>query len=408
MNQQEFEIVNDGQAVDKDFVNSWDILDYCLQYNGSLTISFVGAVIKNNKTLFSFPKHYQVDKMTDDQVSCMKQILYVLAKSKASYGSFDKGVKGEFPIKAYLGVLMHYKKYGLYLADERYLEKGYAGNVDWDRTVNLSNKIIQKKGVIFFPFVIKKNRDKSVFISECMNYVLSDASKYRSLISTIMQYEFVNKDSIFRNLKYVINELKKIKNMYFKDIEKRLINNLIEYIEWKSKAKNNVRLLTLKFENYWELMITKYLNDKFSGIIKDNSSEDNDKIIWSDNKKYRFEKPKMEYIETPKTISKFPNRKPHKIQYDHIFIDDENRYIVIFDSKYFKDEIDELNYKQLFYYYNIYQKYPEYCIDNGLLVPTEKDYYIKIHVDRTDLDGVKIVEHYINLKLVLDHYAKSV
>ena len=87
MNQQEFEIVNDGQAVDKDFVNSWDILDYCLQYNGSLTISFVGAVIKNNKTLFSFPKHYQVDKMTDDQVSCMKQILYVLAKSKASNGS---------------------------------------------------------------------------------------------------------------------------------------------------------------------------------------------------------------------------------------------------------------------------------------------------------------------------------
>lgn len=305
MNQLEFEIVNDGQAVDKDFVNSWDILDYCLQYNGSLTISFVGAVIKNNKTLFSFPKHYQVDKMTDDQVSCMKQILYVLAKSKASNGSFDKGVKGEFPIKAYLGILMHYKKYGLYLADERYLEKGYAGNVDWDRTVNLSNKIIQKKGVIFFPFVIKKNRDKSVFISECMNYVLSDASKYRSLISTIMPYESVNKDSIFRNLKYVINELKKIRNMYFKDIEKRLINNLIEYMEWKSKAKNNVRLLTLKFENYWELMITKYLNDKFSGIIKDNSLEDNDKIIWSDNKKYRFEKPKMEYIETPKQGQNF-------------------------------------------------------------------------------------------------------
>jgi len=223
-----------------------------------------------------------------------------------------------------------------------------------------------------------------------------------------MPYESVNKDSIFRNLKYVINELKKIRNIYFKDIEKRLINNLIEYIVWKSKAKNNVRLLTLKFENYWELMITKYLNDKFSGIIKDITSEDNDKIIWSDNKKYRFEKPKMEYIETPKTRSKFPNRNPHKIQYDHIFIDDENRYIVIFDSKYFNDEIDDLNYKQLFYYYNIYQKYPEYCIDNGLLVPTEKDYYIKIHVDRTDLDGVKIVEHYINLKLVLDHYAKSV
>ena len=47
MSQQEIQIVNDGQAVDKDFVNSWDISDYCDQYNGSLTISFVGAVIKN-------------------------------------------------------------------------------------------------------------------------------------------------------------------------------------------------------------------------------------------------------------------------------------------------------------------------------------------------------------------------
>ncbi len=35
----------------------------------------------------------------------MKQILYILSKSKLSYGSFDKGKKGEFPIKAYLGIL---------------------------------------------------------------------------------------------------------------------------------------------------------------------------------------------------------------------------------------------------------------------------------------------------------------
>lgn len=29
MNQQEIQIVNDGQTVDKDFVNSWEIFDYC-------------------------------------------------------------------------------------------------------------------------------------------------------------------------------------------------------------------------------------------------------------------------------------------------------------------------------------------------------------------------------------------
>ena len=36
MSQQEIWVVNDGQAVDKDFVNSWEIFDYCDQYNGVL------------------------------------------------------------------------------------------------------------------------------------------------------------------------------------------------------------------------------------------------------------------------------------------------------------------------------------------------------------------------------------
>ena len=74
MSQQEIRVVNDGQTVDKDFVNSWEIFDYCSQYNGSLTISFVGAIIKNDKILFSFPKHYKVD---DDE---QNQVLVVLIR----------------------------------------------------------------------------------------------------------------------------------------------------------------------------------------------------------------------------------------------------------------------------------------------------------------------------------------
>lgn len=400
MSQQEIRVVNDGQTVGKDFVNSWEIFDYCDQYNGSLTISFVGAIIKNDKILFSFPKHYKVD-VEHNQVSCMKQILYILSKSKASYGSFDKGIKGEFPIKAYLGILMHYKKYGLYLSNEQYYENGYAGNIDWNRTVNKSNKIIQKKGVIFFPFTIKRTRDKNVFISESMNYVLSDASRYKKFINTIMPYGYINKNNIFNNLRYVLNELKRIRNLYFKDIEKRLINNLIEYIEWKSTTRDNVRLITLKFENYWEAMINEYLNDSFCGI-------EEDQIIWGENKQNKFCKPEMEYVESAEKRLQYKSRSPYKIQYDHIFIDDDNHKIVLFDSKYFTAEVEQLNYKQLFYQYNLKQKYPEFCIYNGLLLPTEKTYYTKIHVDRTDLDGVKIVEHYINLNSVLDHYSRKI
>ncbi|HGI4203457.1 TPA: LlaJI family restriction endonuclease, partial [Streptococcus agalactiae] len=289
----------------------------------------------------------------------------------------------------------------LYLSNEQYYENGYAGNIDWNRTVNKSNKIIQKKGVIFFPFTIKRTRDKSVFISECMNYVLSDASRYKKIINTIMPYEYINKNNIFNNLRYVLNELKKIRNLYFKDIEKRLINNLIEYIEWKSTTRDNIRLITLKFENYWEIMINEYLNDGFCGI-------EEDQIIWGENKQNKFSKPEMEYVESVEKRLQHRGRSPYKIQYDHIFIDDDNHKIVLFDSKYFNAEVDQLNYKQLFYHYNLKQKYPEFLIYNGLLLPTEKNYYTKIHVDRTDLDGVKIVEHYINLNSVLEHYSGKI
>lgn len=234
-----------------------------------------------------------------------------------------------------------------------------------------------------------------------MNYVLADASGYKNFINTIMPYEYINKNNIFNNLRYVLNELKRIRNLYFKDIEKRLINNLIEYIEWKSTTRDNVRLITLKFENYWEVMINEYLNDGFYGI-------EEDQIIWGENKQNKFSKPEMEYVESVEKRLQHRGRSPYKIQYDHIFIDDDNHKIVLFDSKYFNAEVDQLNYKQLFYHYNLKQKYPEFLIYNGLLLPTEKNYYTKIHVDRTDLDGVKIVEHYINLNSVLDDYSRII
>lgn len=47
--------------------------------------------------------------MKEKQDFCMKQILYILSKNKATYGSFDKGLKGEFPVKSYNGILNHYK-----------------------------------------------------------------------------------------------------------------------------------------------------------------------------------------------------------------------------------------------------------------------------------------------------------
>ena len=61
--------------------------------------------------------------------------------------------------------------------------------------------------------------------------------------------------------------------------------------------------------------------------------------------------------------------------------------------------------------YQLKQKYKKEDnrieIINGLLLPTERKYHINVHIDRTDLDDVKIIEHFINLKEVIINYRKN-
>ena len=158
-----------------------------------------------------------------------------------------------------------------------------------------------------------------------------------------------------------------------------------------------MRLLTLNFEDDWEDMVMTYLNGCFVKI-------NDDRIEWGRQRNNRFYKPKKILVET-KSMQERLGRKAYKVEYDHYMEVEDTIYL--FDSKYF-NEVRELNYKQLFYHYQLKQKYPNKTIVNGLLLPTEKSYYTQVHVDRTDLDDIKIVEHYINLRVVMRYYQKAI
>lgn len=386
-----FTFVNDGQSISDDFIKEWDIRSYCDVYNNKSTISFVGIVIKKNEILYSLPKHYDRD---NNVFRTMDKILKLIELNRNSQGSFDNGLKEEFPIKAYLRVANYFKIYGLYTSKISKIINGYGGNIDWQRTIKKSNNIVTNNGIIFFPFKIKKKYNINVFLSECMEYVLEDASRYKEFIPNIISYKKSYKSRLFDNLDFVIKNLKKIKNDYFKDHEKYLIQGLIDYLSWKSSNSNNVKLLTLKFEDYWEKMIEVYLNKNFENYI-------DDKIIWGDNPGFKFYKPDKLYVEN-NIAEKLENEmyRCFKVEFDHYCKVKDKIYI--FDSKYFGNYDIGLNYKQLFYEYFLRQKYNKAIIVNGLLIPTNKKYSTKIHIDRTDLDGVKIIEHYINLEDVMD------
>lgn len=393
---------NDGKQVDKKFVETWNISDYCDVYNRVITISFVGVIVFKERVLFSFPKHYSVENLSDkEKLECMKEILAVISMNRINKGSFDnntKALRDEFPLRSYLEVMNYFRKYGLYKSTEKYTQEGYNGRINWNKTINRANKILQDKDVMFYPFILNKVRDKDIFISECMDFVLNDALKYKSLITRIINYNSKFNNKLFSNIKYVINHLKQIKSSYFKDSEKKLIDSLIEYFSWKSRLKDNMRMLTLKFENYWENMINVYLNGKFLSV-------EDDKIMWSDNMEVqnRFGKSGGLSVESKETENRL-NRKARMVEYDHFMIKEDVVYI--FDSKYY-NEVTSLNYKQLFYHYKLKQRHPNSRIINGLLLPTYKEYYTSIHIDRIDLDNVKIVEHYLNLREVISYYQRK-
>lgn len=392
MSVSEITLINDGDKLTKKFIQYWEIEEYCEIYNQSNLASFVGLVVKKNKVLYSFPKHYEASL---DDLETMEKILNLIELSRTSIGSFDKGTNEEFPIKAYLSIASYYRIYGLFMSKTSKLVDGYGGKIDWKRTLNKSNKVITKEGIIFFPFKIKKSYDINVFLSDCMEYILDDADNYKNYIPNILNYKIKTKNKIFENLDLVLKKLNRIKTSYFKDHEKNLIQGIIDYINWKSIVNNTVKLLTLNFENYWENMVNIYLNIKFQKY-----DNDSNRIIWGENENLKFQKPPEVYVESEYIRNKYLDKKHYKIRFDHYSRDDENIYL--FDSKYFSGDINELNYKQVFYHYYLKREFEKISIVNGLLLPTSKEYYVKTHVDRTDLDGVKIIEHYINLKRVLN------
>ena len=82
----------------------------------------------------------------------------------------------------------------------------------------------------------------------------------------------------------------------------------------------------------------------------------------------------------------------------------------MFDSKYYS-RISEVNYKQVAYHYFLVntadgmKRRPERIV-NGLILPTDKEYKSVVHVDRRNIDGVYIQEHYLNIRDVMEKYAK--
>lgn len=403
MNKSNLTCINDGEIFDENKLGKFQINDLLRNTNGTITINFVGVVVAKEDILISFPKHFEHENLSDkEKREYAKSIASLLVKGNSTFFSpKTKNYYNEFPLNSYFIVLEYFKKYGIYNKKIKAENKSNLGRPNWNKTMRKSQKIIQDNGIIFLPIISITNKNSSVFLSDCMKFILSNTYEmYSDVLNFLMPYKDFPLGNIFKNFKACLRKLKLIRNYYFKDSEKELIQAMIRYFEWLSVRNSFLALTTTSFSSYWESMVHVFLNKSFAGF-------ENDKLKFTDKPKYIFVK-RSEQVEDDENRK---NSQGFSIEFDHISISKEDNEIILFDSKYM-NKINDLNYKQAFYYYFLKQKYPKAIIHNGLIAPTHRDTYERVHIDRTWIagvtsdvgysDGLKIMEYYLNLKKIID------
>lgn len=398
--------INDGENIVAGKLDDFQLNDLLHSTNGTTTVNFVGVVVSKNKVLISFPKYFEHQKLSlHEKQEYAKNIALLLVKGSSVISSKKEkpNKNNEFPVDSYLIVANYFKKYGIYNKKIKVDNKMNNGRPDWKKTIRKSPKIIQGEAVVFLPIISVKNKNSLVFLSDCMQFILSNTyEQYSNVLKFLLPYKNFPSNSIFKNYKACIRKLKLIKNQYFKDSEKELISAMIDYFEWLSLRNGILAITTTEFHLYWESMVHVLLNKSFSGLEKN-------KLKFGDEATYSFIK-QSEYTES-KENREYSKTKQFSIEFDHIFVSKNEDEIILFDSKYMKG-IKDLNYKQAFYYYFLKVKYPNATIHNGLIAPTHESSHDEVHIDRTWIDGIskekrysdglKIIVHYLNLKTVLD------
>ena len=177
------------------------------------------------------------------------------------------------------------------------------------------------------------------------------------------ELEFSKNNNLINNRAYILKLLYQEKNLMFKDIHKKLVSSLIQFFEEFDSKKHggNIHLKINYFNNIWQTMVNKYLNDCFIGI-----SATEDEILFDDS----LQKSAVSFDK--QTIHIDDSNNDFYIELDHYGIAADEQYI--FDSKYYF-ELRDLNYKQftydviLDYKANISRKTKTY---SALLLPGDK------------------------------------
>ncbi len=374
---------HDGDTLKEDIVN--EISSYLINNNNDFFIktkdwkvNFVGFIelyIKDKLYRFySFPKHFNIKKEKED-IKVVLDSLYMLSSKQGI--SNEDSVEISSKIINLKMIVDYYKKYGLFFKQEKEYIKGNPKNINFQKTIKKVIPKFNNNQFIYDEYYNNKKKIYHNFITDTMVYIINNKIKDYSFFIDDIKIDYKYNKNLFNeeNEEYIIKILKDELNKTFKDNEKDLIKNMLEFLTKSNKTLSNQNFLcTSSYHIVWEEIVALMLGHEF----------EKKPFIISDDKR-------------------------RKIEVDHFNKEDKK----IYDSKYYKQEVDDkanLDYKQLFYHYHIVPEYEKAYEknklnldnygkwENALIKPCNENQTSTFLIERKNYDNVSIKEYFIDCR----------
>ncbi|WP_279082468.1 LlaJI family restriction endonuclease [Lactobacillus apis] len=395
--------IQEGAVIPDNIVNKYHLTfaDVDKNANFERISSFCGVVRRGTSILVSFPKHYiNLDEFNQlpnsDKLKHIRLILKTIVSYELNpaYSSFRKkdDLNTSFSFSSFFSIYNYFQKYGLYMKKRGNIKKGYSGKISWKDTIHKSQKVISNGNLVFFPFFVRQHISDEDFITNCMVFAINYTEEIFGDLLDLPDNSAIAVRGVERllreNKEAVIFKLGIMRREIFKDIDKKLLDDLINFFRGINDNPNNVRdIKHYHFNNVWEKAVENYLNNHFVKI------EDNKLIFGIPEKVNRFSFKKL-------VLKNYNNVSGHKndtLQPDHYYYDESKKAQYIFDSKYYNN-IYGLNHKQ-FVYHMILSNRAQKTYD-ALIMPNEGQTFTEVYLD---LATEYLPEKLKEVKILLTH-----
>lgn len=386
-----------------------------LKSDNKEVFDFVGFVLNEDNLLCVFPKHFYTDlelkdlnRRKDANLEDIKLLFDVFVKYTKEVSTTAKAAKyigakpefeSDYPFAPFFEVYKHFRQYGIYRESNIEIKPNANGPVAWRKTIQKAQTIVSEGNLIFSPLYRKKKKQENVFLSECMVFVIDHTiSNFPYFINLPKTGYKISSFNFIKHREYTLQQLRQISSKTFKDTQKRLIANLINFFEQynKSPKGGDIHIKINYFDKIWERMVSTYLNKYFKSVDDVSNSIIFDNRLISSHLNFET-----------KEFAVDDSSHQFKIRLDHFAQKDDSIYI--FDSKYYYD-VSDLNYKQFSYNEMLRGGISKNTKIFSALILPYKSTYSNLHFSLSPAylgerkTGTKIIEQYLNIKEVMQTY----